>query len=276
MICYRHPGREAYVRCQRCEQIICPECQVEASVGFLCPDCAGGTPDQLAAKRRKQQRLAAGKGQSAVTSALISANVVAYLLQILPGSIFTTLFAFTPYYFWLEPWRAVTSGFLHSPSNPLHLILNMVSLFIFGRVLEPMLGRLKFTLLYLLSIVGASVAVVWFSNPLAMTLGASGGVFGLMGAYFVILRRLGNRDQQILVVIAINLGFGFLMPGVSWQAHIGGLIAGALVAWVLAGNKFFKQKTQAYLGLLAIFTFLIVLAYAGLEVNVFPQLMVSN
>lgn len=276
MICYRHPGREAYVRCQRCEQIICPECQVEASVGFLCPDCAGGTPDQLAAKRRKQQRLAAGKGQSPVTSGLISINVVAYLLQILPGSIFTTLFAFTPYYFWLEPWRAVTSGFLHSPSNPLHLILNMVSLFIFGRVLEPMLGRLKFTLLYLLSIVGASVAVVWFSNPLAMTLGASGGVFGLMGAYFVILRRLGNRDQQILVVIAINLGFGFLMPGVSWQAHIGGLIAGALVAWVLAGNRFFKQKTQAYLGLLAIFTFLIVLAYAGLEVNVFPQLMVSN
>lgn len=272
MTCYRHPGREAYVRCQRCEQIICPECQVEASVGFLCPGCAGGTPDQLAARRRRQQRLVSGKGQSLATQTLIGVNVLAYLLQLLPGSVITALFALTPYYFWFEPWRAFTSGFLHSPGNPLHLVLNMTSLYIFGRVLEPMLGRMRFTILYLLSIFGGSVAVLWFSNPVGMTLGASGGIFGLMGAYFVILRRLGNNDQQILVVIAINLGFGFLMPGVSWQAHIGGLAAGALVAWVLAGNKYFKQKTQAYLGLLAVFTLLVILAYAGLEMNVFPQL----
>lgn len=272
MICYRHPGREAYVRCQRCEQVICPECQVEASVGFLCPRCAGGTPDQLAARRRRQQRLVSGKGQSLATQTLIGVNVLAYLLQLLPGSVITALFALTPYYFWFEPWRALTSGFLHSPGNPLHLVLNMTSLYIFGRVLEPMLGRMRFTILYLLSIFGGSVAVLWFSNPVGMTLGASGGIFGLMGAYFVILRRLGNNDQQILVVIAINLGFGFFMPGVSWQAHIGGLAAGALVAWVLAGNKYFKQKTQAYLGLLAVFTLLVILAYAGLEMNVFPQL----
>lgn len=272
MTCYRHPGREAYVRCQRCEQIICPECQVEASVGFLCPGCAGGTPDQLAARRRRQQRLVSARGQSLATQTLIGVNGLAYLLQLLPGSVITALFALTPYYFWFEPWRALTSGFLHSPGNPLHLVLNMTSLYIFGRVLEPMLGRMRFTLLYLLSIFGGSVAVVWFSNPVGMTLGASGGIFGLMGAYFVILRRLGNNDQQILVVIAINLGFGFLMPGVSWQAHIGGLAAGALVAWVLAGNKYFKQKTQAYLGLLAVFTLLVILAYTGLELNVFPQL----
>jgi membrane associated rhomboid family serine protease len=273
MICYRHPGREAYVRCQRCEQIICPECQVEASVGFLCPDCAGGTPDQLAAKRRKQQRWAAGKGQSAVTSTLIGVNVFVFLAQLLLGWSFTANFAFNSSLFWLEPWRAITSGFLHSPDNPLHLVLNMVSLFVFGRVLEPMLGRVRFIALYLLSTFGASVAVVWFSGVDKWTLGASGAIFGLMGAYFVILRKLGGGDQQILVVIAINLGFGFIVPGVSWQAHIGGLIAGALVAWVLAGNKFFKQKTQAYLGLLAVFTLLVLLAYIGLEANVFPQLM---
>lgn len=260
------------MRCQRCEQVICPECQIEASVGFLCPGCAGGTPEQLAAKRRKQQRLASGQGQSTVTRTLIGANVLAYLLQVLPGSIVTSLFAFAPQWFWFEPWRAITSGFLHSPTNPLHLVLNMASLLIFGRVLEPMFGRMRFTILYLLSIFGGSTAVLWLGGVDKWTLGASGGIFGLMGAYFVILRRLGNNDQQILVVIAINLGFGFLMPGVSWQAHIGGLIAGALVAWVLAGNKFFKQKTQAYLGLLAIFTFLVIVAYLGLEANVFPQL----
>ena len=272
MTCYRHPDREAYVRCQRCERIICPECQVEASVGFLCPECAGGTPNQLQAAQRRAARLASSGARPVVSISLIAVNAFVWLLQVLPGSVVTQILAFSPMALAVEPWRALTAGFAHDPNNFLHLGLNMYSLYIFGQVLEPMLGKSRFLALYLLSVLGGSAAVTWLSSIVGYTLGASGAIFGLMGAYFVIARKLGAQGGQLIGLIAINLAFGFLVPGVSWQAHVGGLAAGALVALLYVNTRRLNQKTQQLLGLVGIFALICVVMYAGLVSRVLPAL----
>lgn len=272
MTCYRHPGREAYVRCQRCERVICPECQVEASVGFLCPECAGGTPTQISAARRRAARLASAGARPTVSISLIVINAIVWLLQVLPNSVVTEQLVFSPLSFALEPWRALTAGFAHSPDNFLHLALNMYSLYVFGQVLEPMLGKARFLAMYLISVLGGSAAVMWLSSMVGYTLGASGAVFGLMGAYFVIARKLGAQSGQLFGLIAINLAFGFFMPGISWQAHVGGLAAGCLVALLYVNTRQLNQKTQQLLGLIGIFALVVGVMYAGLFLRVFPAL----
>ena len=263
MICYRHPGREAYVRCQRCERVICPDCQIEASVGFLCPECAGGTPNQVYARARRARALAAGTARPTVSISLIAINVVVWLLQVLPGSTLTYDLFFAPLHLYSEPWRVITSGFAHSESNFLHLGLNMYSLYVFGQVLEPLLGRARFLALYLLSVLGGSVAVIWLSELNVPVLGASGAIFGLMGAYFVIMRKLGERGGQLVGLIAVNLAFGFFVSTISWQAHVGGLIAGGLVGLLYASTRRLNQKTQQMLGLVGVAVVLVALAYVG-------------
>ena len=125
--------------------------------------------------------------------------------------------------------------------------------------------------MYLLSILGGSAAVTWLSDPTAVTLGASGAIFGLMGAYFVIARRLGAQGNQLLGLIGINLAFGFFMPGISWQAHVGGLAVGCLVALLLWATRNLNQKTQQMLGLVGIFVLVLAVTYAGLYLRVLPM-----
>src|SRR5690606_34343400 len=107
----------------------------------------------------------------------------------------------------------------------------MYALWLFGRILEQLLGRWRFLALYLLSGLGGSVAVLLLS-PDTWVVGASGAVFGLFGAFFVIQRRLGSSSMQLIVVIGINLVIGFVIPHISWEGHVGGLIAGSLVGLV--------------------------------------------
>lgn len=271
MICYRHPGHEAYVRCQRCERFICPECQVEASVGFLCPECAGGTPTQINAQRRRAQRQAMSGARPLVSIILIAINILVWVLQVLPGSVVTEKLVYSPLALTVEPWRMLTAGFAHDPQNFLHLALNMYSLYIFGQVLEPLIGRGRFLAMYLLSVLGGTAAVTWLSDPTAVTLGASGAIFGLMGAYFVIARRLGAQGNQLLGLIGINLAFGFFMPGISWQAHVGGLAVGCLVALLLWATRNLNQKTQQMLGLVGIFVLVLAVTYAGFYLRVLPM-----
>ena len=179
-----------------------------------------------------------------VTLGLVSLNLLIWVLQILPGSNLTNQLAFVPLSVFIEPWRMITSGFAHSESNPLHVLLNMYSLYVFGSLLEPMLGRLKFLSIWLISIFGASVAVMYLNTPDTWVLGASGGVFGLMAAYFVVLRSIGQNSQALMGLIAINLVFGFFMPGVSWQAHLGGLLAGGAMTAVYASTRGSKKSAQ--------------------------------
>jgi membrane associated rhomboid family serine protease len=135
----------------------------------------------------------------------------------------------------------------------------MYSLYIFGQVLEPMLGRARFAALYLISLFGGSVGVLWLASPDSWVVGASGAIFGLMAAYFVILRTIGQNSGQMLGLIAINLVFGFFSSGVSWQGHVGGLITGGVVALVLANTRMISQQAAQRLGLVSVVIGLILL-----------------
>ena len=192
-----------------------------------------------------------------VTLGLVSLNVVVWVLQILPGSNLTNQLAFVPLSVFIEPWRMITAGFAHSESNFLHVALNMYSLYIFGSLLEPMLGRLRFLAIWLISIFGGSVAVMYLNTPDTWVLGASSGVFGLMAAYFVVLRAIGNNSRGMMGLIAINLVFGFFLPGVSWQAHLGGLLAGGAMTAVFT-NARGSKRAQVIGG------FLVALVFVGL------------
>ena len=195
-----------------------------------------------------------------VTLGLVLLNLAIWVLQIIPGSNLTNQLAFVPLSVYTEPWRMITAGFAHSESNPLHVLLNMYSLYIFGSLLEPMLGRLRFLAIWLVSIFGGSVAVMFLNTPDTWVLGASSGVFGLMAAYFVVLRAIGQNSQSMMGLIAINLVFGFLMPGVSWQAHLGGLLAGGAMTAVYAQTRN-KKSTQLVGAILVVVVFVGLTAY---------------
>ena len=161
----------------------------------------------------------------------------------------------------------ITSGFAHSdnlagdPTSVLHIALNMYTLYILGSLLEPTLGTRRFVVLYMLSVFGGSVAVLVLGDPAGGVLGASGGVFGLMGAYFVVLRTLGQNNAGIAGIIAINLVFTFINPGVSWQAHIGGLVVGAAVTFLYSKTRMSTQTQIQNLGLIGIAVGLVVISY---------------
>jgi membrane associated rhomboid family serine protease len=197
-----------------------------------------------------------------VTLGLVLLNLAIWVLQILPGATLTNQLAFVPLSVYSEPWRMITAGFAHSESNPLHVLLNMYSLYIFGSVLEPLLGRVRFLAVWLLSIFGGSVAVMYLNTPNTWVLGASSGVFGLMAAYFVVLRAVGQNSRGLMGLIAINLAFGFLMPGVSWQAHLGGLLAGGALTAVYAQGK---SKRAQLVGAIAVALIFVALTWYRMQ-----------
>lgn len=142
----------------------------------------------------------------------------------------------------------LTSGFVHDWSGPIHILFNSYAIWIFGRVLEPMLGPVRFLALYLTSIIGGSVAVMWLSDPSVPVVGASGALFGLMGAYFVVVRAGGGNATQIFTLIAINFGLGFFVSGISWEGHLGGLVTGLAIAGIYAQTRHASQRVQQVFG----------------------------
>jgi membrane associated rhomboid family serine protease len=197
--------------------------------------------------------------QPRITVSLIMINLVIWLLQVIPGSTVTTTLLYAPLLTVIEPWRMITAGFVHSPDSFWHILLNAYSIYIFGRVIEPMLGPARFLALYLISIFGGSAMVLWLSEPVVPVVGASGAFFGLMGAYLIMLRAIGDNSGLLVGLIAVNLAFGFLVPGISWQGHLGGLLAGMAVTSVYARTRYksgFSQKIQVLgvVGLIALAT----------------------
>lgn len=244
-VCPRHPDRPSYVRCQRCGRPACPDCQRAAAVGFQCVDCVNETK-RTTPEVRTVYGGAVSTGKPLVTYGIIAACVVVYALQMLiPDQWVYKQFAYNnvfaaPQYGAFEPWRMITSAFLHSPDSLLHILLNMYTLWIFGQALEPVLGRVRFLALYLISAMGGSVGFLLL-NPLLVPgqglvglVGASGAIFGLFGAMLLVQRQRGGDTRQLWVLIAINGVIGFLIPHIAWQAHLGGLITGGLYAAVLA------------------------------------------
>ena len=172
-----------------------------------------------------------------VTYSIIALCVVIFIAELVTGSTGGVVFQDLVYYGPLtatEPWRIVTSLFLHL--SVLHILFNMYSVFVFGPMLERMLGRARFAALFLLSGIGGSVAVLLIA-PATPVAGASGAIFGLLGAYFVIQRHLGGNNVQLLIVIGLNLVISFIIPNIAWQAHIGGLIVGALIGLIFVRTR---------------------------------------
>ena len=201
-----------------------------------------------------------------VTTWLLIINGLIWLGQISPiGAIFTNTMFYAPLFTPFEPWRMMTAGFVHDWNGPLHILFNSYAIYLFGTQLEPMLGKLRFLTLYLLSIFGGSVAVLLLSDPRVPVVGASGAFFGLMGAFFIILRSLGENPQQLLILIVVNLGIGFFVSGISWEGHLGGLITGAAIAAVYSETRKRNQQFAQWLGVIAITGVLVVLTLWGVE-----------
>lgn len=234
-VCPRHPDRAAYARCQRCGRPACGECQRPATVGFHCVDCA----QHAAAARPAVRTIFGGVNKGGPPVVTITIMVICVALEALgyiaPGisSRVTVELIFVPAWGPGQPYRFFTSTLLHG--SIWHLAFNMYALWLIGQQLEPLLGRARFFTLYFLSAVGGSVAYLAIEGVDAYgVVGASGGVFGLFGAFAVLMRRLGRDPKPILIVIGINVVLGFVLSNIAWQAHLGGLVIGALVAVVFS------------------------------------------
>ncbi|GIH75243.1 rhomboid family intramembrane serine protease [Planobispora longispora] len=258
--CYRHPDREAHVRCQRCERPICPDCMRDASVGFQCPECvAEGN------KSVRQARSVFGGGAVAaprVTWALLIVNVLAYFVETIATQQVVSRFAmeagFVAYRH--EWWRLITGAFLHSPLSSggfalTHILFNMWALYAIGPELERRLGSARFLALYLLSALGGSVAVYLLSA--APVVGASGAIYGLFGALFVVGRRLGYDVRGVIWLIGLNVVITFTIPGISWQGHLGGLVIGAVVSAILVYAPARNRNAVQWAGCAAVLLVLI-------------------
>ncbi|MDN5601115.1 MAG: rhomboid family intramembrane serine protease [Brachybacterium sp.] len=245
-VCPRHPDRVSYVRCKRCDRPACPDCQRPTSVGVLCVDCERDISRQQASTRpRNAMGARMGKRTPYVTYTVIALCVLAYLGQMLAPGLVEQLGIFAPFRALLMPWTFVTAGFLHG--GILHLALNMYALWIVGQYLEQALGHVRYTAIYLASMLGGHTAVYVIADPISQswftgTLGASGGVFGLFAAMFVVNRHLGGQTAQILLLIGLNLVITFTVPNISWQGHLGGLVLGAAVT---AGMFALRPKATA-------------------------------
>jgi len=270
--CYRHPDRQSFVLCQRCTRTICPECMTQAPVGVICPECmkderASRTPAQKRAQRQWARRSPARmavvqSGRPMATYAIIAITVFVFLLQLIPGLNVESFLQFWVGYLLpdlsgapFQPWRLVTAALVHS--GIWHIALNMLALYVIGRQLEPMLGRWRFIVLYILSAIGGSAAVGILA-PGTATVGASGAVFGLFGTLLIIGLSLGANMTGLLVLLGINLVIGFV-PGfnIAWQAHIGGALIGALVGFIYLRTRKRSQRALQITLLSAVFVALI-------------------
>jgi membrane associated rhomboid family serine protease len=251
--CYRHTDRRAGVVCQRCDRPICPDCRRQASVGFHCPECTKQGAQKIV---RPNQLL-----RPIVTQVLVGINLVIFALGI--GAGLETRdrviyegglvgLGYNPYTQELigvatgQWYRIVTGGFLHA--NLIHVGFNMFILYRLGQVLEPALGRGRFLLVYFVSLVGGAFGVM-IIDPNHFTVGASGAVFGIMGAAVAVFRSRGINvmDSGLGTTIVLNLALTFAIPGISIGGHVGGLIAGYVAGELLTnfGPRYLKDPALA-------------------------------
>ncbi len=280
--CYRHPDRQSFVLCQRCLRTVCSDCRTPAPVGVICPECmaqqrATETPAQKKAQRRWARSAPAtvvASGRPIATLTIIAITGLFYVIGLIPGigGIVGNALAFYPPYLVpqfgpIEPWRLFTAALVHS--GFFHIGLNMLALWFLGRNLEPLLGRGRFVVLYLLGALGGSVAVALLA-PTTIVVGASGAIFALFGALLVIGRHIGADIRVIAILIGINFIWPFVVAfisslgtgdffealadvGVSWQAHLGGLVVGAVVGLIYARTRLLRQR-RVQIGLLIALT----------------------
>lgn len=251
-VCVRHPDRTTYLACTRCGRSSCPQCLIPAAVGFHCVDCVASQP---VARGRTQLGFRGTDGKPRVTQAIIAVAVLVYLIQMSDPR-----FAVDFYLIGLarsggdligvamgEWWRLLSVGFLHA--GFLHIFFNMYALWLLGPNLERVYGHRRFAFLYLFALLGGSTASYFLNAPNTPAVGASGAIFGLFGATVVVARRLGRDASGIYGIILINVVIGFVVPQIDWRAHLGGLVTGAVVAYLLDGRR---ARVLQYAGLIGV------------------------
>jgi membrane associated rhomboid family serine protease len=242
-----------------------------ASVGFQCPECVREGRASVRAPRRGSGLQAAGRRWGAVTLTLIAANVAMFVVSAISAAsvgnspldnyaspVFTSLSQWPNGVHYLgEWWRVITAAFLHI--GPVHLVMNMLGLLIFGSELERQLGRARYLALYLLSVLGGAAAIQLFGNPQVPFAGASTAIYGLMGGIGVLMLVQRQDLRGLLTLLAINVFISFL-PGVSLLGHLGGLVAGALTAGILVLTR--RRPAAQIAGLVSLAVILLGLALA--------------
>ena len=240
-LCMNHPNSETNVRCSRCENYICTNCMRSASIGYQCPSCASDSIPVITGINRN--RFIPNQKNTPVTKFLSISLIAIFLLQELTGTLLVKSFAlFAPLVTSGEWWRLITAGFLHG--SILHLIFNVYILWVIGSQLESIVRNIKFIIIYFVSLLGGSLASYLFSPFGSYSIGASGAIFGLMGAMLVVGRKRNLDISQITTLVAINVVIGFVLSGIDWRAHLGGLAAGAVITWVLINATSLKEKNQ--------------------------------
>jgi membrane associated rhomboid family serine protease len=226
--CYRHPNRETGVSCSSCGRPICPDCMTTTPVGMRCPDCSR--------QKTKVRTAATLTGTPQLTYALIAINAIAYVLTSggstgPSGELYSKGVLYGPLVADGEWWRIISSGFLHA--GIVHIVLNMVFLWFLGTMLEPAIGKVRFAIIYLVSLVGGSFGALLLT-PNDSTVGASGAVFGLMGAAILFMRTRGVGVMQsgLGLTLVLNLVLTF-RPGISFGGHLGGLLAGGVLGYLM-------------------------------------------
>jgi membrane associated rhomboid family serine protease len=284
-VCYRHPQVHSFTLCQRCGRTICPDCQVVSAVGVLCSECVKQTQPGAAQRAGRSARVT-GRRIAAldtpVTYGIMILCAIVFAAQTLShyfgaDEVTRTLW-YAPLYSLpasvlppgldFEPWRMITSMFTHSTGFLFHILFNMYALWLFGRNLEQMIGRWTFLTLYLFAGVGGSLGVMFWGyaapeSVLVPTVGASGAIFGVLAATLVAFKAARVNITSLAVLIAINFGIG-LIPGanISWQAHLGGMVVGALTMWLLLATRGPRRRTQRLAGLVGLGAVLVALGFA--------------
>lgn len=262
--CYRHPDRESGVRCSRCGRPICPSCMISAPVGFQCPDCVKAAPAVRTLRSLHRDPYA--------TWALLAVNVALFLPSLSGGASLLSRrgnpladdFAlFGPDVAAGEWWQLVSSGFLHY--GLMHLAFNMFALYLLGTMLESSLGWARFFGIYVAGLLAGSFGALLLSFD-ARTAGASGAVYGLMGAAFLLQRRSGVDPMQSGIggLLLVNLLFTFTIPGISIGGHVGGLAGGALAGLAVAALD--DARKPRWLGVVACAAIVAVAVAASLVV----------
>lgn len=245
--CYRHPDRPTWVLCQRCGNPLCPACQNQAAVGVQCDDCiqrerswqkqVHGDVRQAQGRSRRPSRVQQlVRRPQGVTLSIVVVTAAISLIAMIVSPI-TDLLAFQGEVAIFQPWRLITAALLHG--GIMHLALNMLALWMLGPALEQAMGKLPFIATYIVTALAGSVAVPLLGSN-SWVVGASGAIFGLFGVYIGLQRVVGKVDMSLLVIVGINLAYGFFVEGVAWQAHVGGLIAGFIIGFggaLLAGKR---------------------------------------
>ncbi|MFD5831800.1 rhomboid family intramembrane serine protease [Lentzea sp. NPDC060358] len=248
-VCARHSDRPTRLRCTRCDRPACPDCLRDASVGMQCVDCVN-EGNRTVRRPRTLAGAQVSDGRPIVTYVMIALNVLAYVVTVVQsGSPMNNsragLFQETSLIPELtasgEWWRVVTSGFMHF--GLIHLAFNMAALWVVGPVVEQELGRLRYTAVYFLSLLGGSAAAFYFGTVCQQLAGASGAVFGLMGAVLIVFKRQKRDISTIVVVVGINLVSNFF-TNASLLGHLGGFVVGGLLT--LAMVKAPQANRNAY------------------------------